>query len=233
MEKNEFFVSGGNCSIFFNPPISVDKKMKILLLEKITEKCGELLDGEPTLLPIPLDAPPDIPRVQLNSKDNSFAWGISLLRSDLKFSELEEPSKKNSYISGELFKYFYELLTLYTQELGWSIGRLGFVVNYFSELNDRAPDFITSRFLSNLPVFNSLELGFLKKDNIDDINLNRWLRVKCVEKNDHLLHLLFDINTVLEEKLNLNVEKMMGLFDKFIPYIEKEITGLFGGVINV
>lgn len=232
MEKNEIFISSVDCAIFFRPTISIDKKVKLALLEKITEKCGELLNGEPTLLPIPLDAPLEIPRLQLNSKDNSFFWGISMLRSDLKFDESGEPNKKISDISEKLFKYFNEILTLYTEEFDWGIGRLAFVVNYFSELNDRASDFITSNFLRDMPVFKSIELSFLKKDNIGGINVNRWLRMKCAEKNDHLLHLLFDINTHAEEKLNLNVEQMMDLFDNFILYIEKEITGTFGGTLN-
>ena len=158
MEKNEFFISSVNCAIFFGHPVLIDKKLKFNLIQRVSETCGELLDGEPTILPIPLDAPMEIPRLQLNSKDDSFSWGISMLRSDLRFNDKGEPNKKIADISEILFKNLYEIIILYTQEFNLGIRRVGFVANYIAELTDRTPDYITKSFLCNLPVFNSLEL---------------------------------------------------------------------------
>lgn len=233
MNKNEFFISSALCRIYFHPIISLDKNEKLDLLTKLLKKCGELLDDEPTLLPISQDAPPNIPRLQLNSKNKSFAYGISLKNSDIQFNQIGEPSQKVTEISETLFGTVNQILSLYIREYHWKIARLALVVNYFAELNEKSSDYITSNFLCNIPASSQVELSLFKKDKIDESNVNRWFRIKSVEKSDRLLHLAVDINTLQEEKLNLNVQQMLEFFKKSIPYIEGEITGIFKGTINV
>ena len=229
MEKNKFFLLSAQCAMFFHPMVSLDKKEKISLLSEITDRCGTLLSGEPTILPIPLDAPPDIPRLQLNSKDNSYAYGISLKRSDLSFNQIGDPNKKLTGIPTDLFKNEEKILEIYKNDRKWNISRLAIIVNYLAELDNKTSDFISKKFIANSPVCNSIELSFLKKAKIDNFNINRWFRIKCVEKRENALHLMIDINTLAEERLDLSAPAMMKFYENAIPYVEKETKETFEG----
>src|SRR4030042_924065 len=180
MEKNKLFILSLQCTMFFDALIPLDKNSKIDLLTKVTGKLGTLLDGEPTLLPVPQDAPPDIPRLQLSSKDNSYAYGISLIRSDFTFNQRGEPNKGIGEVCAQLFAGEKEILKIYRELMNWGIGRLGMVANYVTELEDSASSFISSKFLVNNPRYNSIELGLLKKDELDKFHINRWLRIKNI-----------------------------------------------------
>lgn len=232
MEKNKPFLLSAQCAMFFRPNISIDKNEKIELLTKIISKCGDLLDGEPTILPIPLDAPPDIPRLQISSKDNSYAYGISLKRSDFGFNEIGEPSKKIEDIRINLFKYEGELLDIYKDEKAWSISRLALVVNYVVELDDFAAKFIAQKFITEAPAYNSIELSLLKKCKMQTFDINRWIRIKPLEKKENTLHILVDVNTFAEEKLSLPSAEMKKFYEYAVLYIENELKETLGDIFN-
>lgn len=232
MEKNNLFVFSANCGVFFEGSILIDKKEKIDLLSRITDKCGNLLNGEPSMLPLPVDAPPDIPRLQLNSKDNYFAYGISPLRSDFRFNEVGEPHQKIKNVQIDLFKTERELLKIYKEDKKWNIVRLSIVVDFVAELENKVANFISEKFIKNSPSFPSIEVSFLKKEKISNINVNRWFRIKSAGNRESVLHLLADINTFAEEKQNLSVEEMITFYSATIPYIEKEIHSTFEGFLK-
>jgi len=232
MEKNNLLVLSGQCAVFFNPMVSLEKNDKIDLLEKLTERCGNLLDGEPTMLPIPLGAPPDIPRLQLNSKDNSYAYGISLRRSDFLYNQVGDPEYKLTDICPDLFKYEKEILKIYKEEKNWSIARLSLLVNYIAELENDATSFISRNFLSDSPKYNSVELSLLKKDKLCNFKVNRWFRLRPLEKKDNILHLMIDLNTFAEENLNLNVEGMMNFYVEAVSYLRKEVDKTFNAILK-
>lgn len=228
MDKNKLFVISAQCAMFFDPQISIDKDGKIDLLKNVSSKCGKLLDGEPTILPIPLEAPADIPRVQLNSKDKSYTYGISLKRSDLSFNEISNPNKTLDAVSPTLFKYEKDLLNVYQNEKHWKVSRLAFIVNYVIDLNDSVERFISKNFISKAPSYSSIELDLLKKGKINTVDINRWFRMKPAGNKKNILHLLVDVNTLAEKKLELPVNDLMRFYDSIVAYVNKEIKDMFG-----
>jgi len=232
MEPNKFYILSAQCAKFFNPMLSLDKTEKIDLLEKVNGKCGAILDGEPVVLPVPPDGPPDIPRFQLNSKDNAYRYGISLVRSDLSFHQIDEPNSQITDVSIDLLKFEKELLNIYVQEKSWKITRLALIVDYVAELEDKTSEFIMNNFLKQKDSYSSVELSLLKKGAINGHNINRWFRIKCIERVANSLHLKVDINTFAEEKLDIGVDEMIGFYNGAIEHMTQEISSTFKGLIK-
>ena len=68
----------------FTPDFNISNSLKIA--NTAFNLMGDRLDGEPTILPIPQDAPADIPRVTLQSSDNLLSLSVAPSRTNLVFS---------------------------------------------------------------------------------------------------------------------------------------------------
>jgi hypothetical protein len=53
--------------VLFNPGMAISDKIR--LANNINNTLGGLFDGDPVVLPLPPDAPPELPRILLSSKD--------------------------------------------------------------------------------------------------------------------------------------------------------------------
>ena len=65
----------------FTPDFSISNSLNIANVA--VEIAGDRLDGPPSILPIPQDAPAEIPRIQLFSSDKNMNITISLQRTNL------------------------------------------------------------------------------------------------------------------------------------------------------
>ena len=94
------------------------------LLLKIKEELGDLFDENPTIIPIPNDAPSEIPRIILNNKNASLSCNISLSKIELsslfqkeKVAITKEVVDKHIEHSVKIFEFLKNLLTRYKKEV--------------------------------------------------------------------------------------------------------------------
>ncbi|MCK4781491.1 hypothetical protein KAS79_01005 [Candidatus Parcubacteria bacterium] len=203
----------------FNP---IDK---VKIANDLKVKTGVLFDGEPTILPLPIDAPLEIPRIMLQSKDGIFRCDVAIPRIDF-FQQVSEKQKfeevKNIYLSKvkQIYSYFIEDQALF-------IGRIGFIVDFITDLDESSNTILQNQLLKKDCYFaesrkiKNISLVFTEKDNIDTWEINRFIKIDSLRKisdpvDDKRLVLRYDINTISEKinEYNLTVEDIKKILDK-------------------
>ncbi|MBX4211571.1 MAG: hypothetical protein KW806_02150 [Candidatus Yanofskybacteria bacterium] len=201
-----FKISRFTLALFPNPKVLNFDKLRIA--SEIRDKLKGVIDEEPTILPIPSDVPPEFPRIILESK-NGFSSHISPARVDinLNFEEGEEETDLK-VISSKFVDSTKNFFSYFTSE--FKIGRAGFVVDLFADLNESSLELLKKLFNEKSYVYKnkklySLNLRINERENISSLDLNKVvdldvLRKKSDLSNDQRLKLQYDINT-LSEKL--------------------------------
>jgi len=191
----------------FTPDLVISNSLKFM--NTVGELQDEVLQGNPTALPIPQDAPAEIPRFQFVSQDGKWMLTISLVRTDLIFFDPSDPSAASQTgIDAETFsKKCSNFFGNYKDKLDLRVQRLAFVTERISP-DDNASNFIIGKFcredmthegkpLNNVSRF---EIHSLKKYDWASYRLNSWVRIKAVDlKTDKTVPCLFlqnDLNTL-------------------------------------
>mgnify|MGYP001162006701 CR=1 FL=1 len=167
----------------FTPDLSISNSFAILKV--IVDLLGEKLQGEPMILPIPQDAPAEIPRMQLTSQDKKWILTMSLARTDLIFvdpSNLEPDDMDVQEFSGLCSAFFSKL----KEKLNIRVQRLAFVTDRASQ-NEQAADLIVKKFCKDelaqdgkpFNNVNNFEIHSLKSYDWKGYSLNSWVRIKA------------------------------------------------------
>lgn len=193
----------------FTPGIGFGNILKFA--GKLEEIADIELEGDPNILPIPQNAPPEIPRIQLFSKDGTWSVRVSLQRTIIEQTDitLAEPNHLDSDNFCKITSSFYSGMT---EELEINIQRLAFVSEgvYKSEnpVELLTKSIIKDSFIGEKGVFPSgKELQFHRYDLIEwsDFGLNTWIRFKTAnmdKQNEKIkvLHIEIDLNTLTQEQ---------------------------------
>lgn len=145
------------------------------------------LDGEPTVLPLPDDAPAEIPRIVLKANNNTCQ--ISLRRVDfIKEFQGEEISD----ILLDFITASKALSEVLLNDLGFVINRIGFVVSGYLEADTSA--FVKEYYIKEtMSKANGFDLGFHFNLEISNTNFNKWVRVN---NRENILNFIVDYNTL-------------------------------------
>lgn len=224
-------------SSVFTPDLAVTKAVKFL--EVVNELLGDRLDGEPTILPIPQDAPGDIPRIQLASADKMWAMEISLHRTNLHY---QPPfSAGESMDSGEFGLIASEFFSNYQRMLDLRVQRLGFVTERVCP-EENAAGIIADRFCrkeylgAGAPFvrLRGFEVHSLKGYDWKNFTLNSWVRFKSGihKKHGPFVSLQNDLNTTPYQEdpdREFTPEDVIRFFER-IPHHLNEILGLYSSM---
>jgi len=200
------------------------------ILALMIEKYPDVFNGDTVSIPIPDDAPEEIPRIILNSKDATIKCEIARSR----FSMFCGPGD-DLYIDNQIegfLDFCHKIVETYVAYTKATIGRLAIVINKYIDQadpqNTLAGHFCRDQWLQE--VFTNLsefEIHALKKIKLDEFTVNSWVRCKSGKlenkKKDIRLEIIFiiqDINTLAEE---LNIKKFtMKDVKKFISIVSSE-----------
>lgn len=197
---------------------------KVKVANDLKVKTGSLFDGESTILPLPIDAPLEIPKIILQSKDNIFTCNVAIPRIDFSQQVNEKQTfeeTKKDYLAKvkQIYSYFIK-----DQDL--IIGRIGFVVDFITDLTESSNKKLQNQLLKETCYFaksekiKSISLVFVEEDNINGSwEVNRLIKIDSLRKisepaDDQKLALRYDINTI-PEKINEysltveNIEKIL------------------------
>lgn len=205
MEKAEFKICEMQLTIF--TPNIFFKKNKIL--KDIMESYSDKFDGDIISIPVPDDAPKEIPRVILSDNIKRYRFEIAESRTNFRiFSRetFEIESNLKLYLN-----FYFQLIDKYIKSTNAIIGRIGVVINKIIEKENSAnflvKYFLNKSFLENIHFhdLNNFELNFRKIISLNKINVNSWVRCKnskeIVRNKKRLDSILVmqDINTLSEE----------------------------------
>jgi len=216
----------------FTPDLVLSNYFKLTTI--ILELLGDKLQANPVMLPIPQDAPADIPRIQLCSLDNKWNLNLSLARTDLIFlepsveSEIEVTEIEFCEICNNFFSSYRDRLELRVQ-------RLAFVTERLSP-QDHASTYIINKFCKRSLTkkgkpfhdINKFEIHSMKTYDWENYHLNSWVRIKSLEFNEDnkvvpILFIQNDLNTLSLEKdqeRDFSREEIGNFFQKIPSHLQ-------------
>ena len=151
------------------------------ILKTVLDHCSDQFDGDPTVLPLPDDAPMEIPRIVLERKDKSMKLEISPRRLNLFRikSQDEDKISPKKFLGTEA-----ELLVKLIKDIRADCERMAVVLERFCPKKEPAKDiaihFSKENFMKEpLDRPNAFELHSLKKYTfLDSFEVNSWVRIK-------------------------------------------------------
>jgi hypothetical protein len=177
------------------------------ILGDLMSKFSDTFDGDTTVIPLPSDAPAEIPRLTLLSSDNKIKMEIAVNRLNL-FSYRKEDGANIDEDS--FFDLCFRVLKEYIGCTTAKVGRLALVIVKF--LEDSDPGLTLARHFCKdelvVEPFNrpeDFEIHSRKKYKLEDVNINSWVRCKSailMKDNVPIILVEQDINTLAEELKN-------------------------------
>ncbi len=200
MKGDSFKLNSLQVSIF--TPFTSFHKSRIL--GKLISTFSDLFNGDTVSVPIPEDAPKEIPRIILNSADGKFKLEIAQNRVNFfryrKDDDAEIDTSRILDISSRVLKEYKDC----THSV---VGRLALVVVRSSE--NKNPGFaLTCHFCKDkwtAKLFNrpdNFEIHSHRHYTLHEFNLNSWVRCMTgllAENNEPIILVMQDINTLAEE----------------------------------
>jgi hypothetical protein len=162
----------------FTPNFSFDSSA---ILRELFAIQPELFDGAPTVLPIPQDAPPDIPRITLQNMNRSLKLDVSPSRINLYRTK---SAADDVVVIDEFTNLASQFLNNYLERVNARCGRLAAVIRRFLIIENPgleiAAHFCRAEFME-APFDNprSFELHAHKVYTLRDFDtVNSWVRLR-------------------------------------------------------
>jgi len=233
MEKLRFLIQNIQ-SVLFIENFAFRNKLRIA--SRVNEVVNNLFDGDPTMLDLPPDAPPEIPRIQLKDSKPIYSLNFSPTRIDFFYNEPGKPDKVLDSLKDDYLKYLFSIINLVKDEYRLSISRIAIVIKAVSEIEGGSNLLIHGNFLGERPFFKNtygLEVHALEKTAMNSYDVNRWFRIKTARTptgDDNILFVEIDINTfTLQEKpRDFDLEDIKDFFNKSIIYAKNSFLNCFG-----
>jgi len=216
---------------FFTPGLVFSDKLS--LSAQLIKETGNIFDGDPIMLPIPPDAPPEFPRMILKSKDEKYVLEIKSSRIDFVVkSDQKDKSQKN--YPATLIKDYQDKLQFLSSSIisifKAKIVRIGLILNIQFKVND-AVAVIKKSYVNDSKFTKEaydLNIGFLNKETLNGIDANIWFRANALrlpekDKDNKILLVMFDANTVPEKVLDLSDQNITDFTETTIKYLDKNL----------
>jgi hypothetical protein len=219
VDPRAFRFSGYQTAAFYlNVQFSINR-----LLPRLVTELGDTLDGDPIVLPIPADAPPEVPRLVLANKAQSIRVEISLRRTDVRW--LRQASGHEMPLN-DFSVFSLRALNIFHQAVHLRPGRVALVVNRFQPYEnpgtELARHFCRPELLSDDPAHKgplnrpeNFELHSHKKFQMGRFLTNSWMRCKTGmqtigDRNRSIIFVEQDLNTLAEviEETELNDDEI-------------------------
>lgn len=188
----------------------------------LNKKMNNLFNAPPTILPLPEDAPSNIPMVQLSSEDKKYSSNISKKRADLFLNPNPNDNLdsilKDFYIKSENFIDFFVNFC--------RINRMGFIADNFMFEKNSLKKINDKYFKKDLSKSHELKIRFNERNSLNGIEYNNITEISNVtanvdnsKKKGILIHK--DLNNVqINDYLNKN--DLMKLFESFSENLSDE-----------
>ena len=197
-----FNIESIQCSIF-TPGFSF---RQTAFLTYLLKHWGDKFDGNPLSIPLPDNAPPEIPGIFLTSKDNSLKMDVSRQRTNVSWNRTSsEVNPDVPSVIGEMNDILRDII----KDQRVSVDRLAFILNRFALVEDAAKmlaaHFCKEEWLTTaLKRPENFELHVHEKHTLSagQFNVNSWFRVRTghiVVDSKPAVIVQQDINTMAKE----------------------------------
>ncbi len=231
INNTRFNVASIQCSIF-TPGFSF---RPTALLTYLLQHWGNKFDGKPLSIPLPDNAPPEIPSIVLTNKDSSLKMDVSRSRTNVSWN------RTSSEVNPDVLSVIDEMndiLRNIIKDQGASAGRLAFILNRFAPVEDvakmLAAHFCKEEWLTTaLKQPENFELHVHERHVLGtgQLNVNNWFRVRTghlVVDSKSAVLVQQDINTMAEElgSQHFKLEQIQTFFHEAIK-LDDQVLALY------
>ncbi|MDD4438672.1 MAG: hypothetical protein PHS04_11650 [Tissierellia bacterium] len=217
------------------PEIFITEISSVLFIESIEGKFNKVLvaadivdnfnyfDNEQVILPIPDDAPGEIPRIVL--KGSEYQCQISLKQLIL----INNSSTLILSNAEALIVNLKKIIEIVTNKPGMRFSRIGFVVKGYLEAEPFG--YIREYYIKDKIInCNGYDLGFLFKPEMEEIKFNKWVKFTSEKER---VNFIIDYNTVNDLNSEFSVITLNGILDYINNEFKNDNIALFQtGVIT-
>ena len=222
-------------SSIFTPDFIITNSLNIANIAIKTK--NDIFNGKSSILPVPQDAPAEIPRIILSSSDSRWSLNISAIRTNLFYNSLTDQDTEIKDIEVDKFssissEFFYE----FKKELNLRVQRLAYVTDRVI-IREDALNYILENFCKENqikkggPLYNAkrFEIHSFKKYPWKDFSINSWVRIKFInfKKKENEFHpailVTNDLNTLSYEEdkeMSFEPKKIKEYFEKVPNHLD-------------
>ncbi len=209
---------------FFLASINLADKLE---LANSLRKSLSILDGDPLIMPIPDDAPSDIPRIILRSKNEEYSLIVAPQRIDFFYGNKEQGNRLYNEFTQETLKTIKIIEEIVMQKFSASINRLGLIVDMSLEKDDGIK-YILSYFGKPFKYKEKLlegQIHMFNKETIDGFSINNWIRIIAQKHDKNKTNVLIsnDINTIIEDGKSYTNDEINKFYNSMLRYITENI----------
>lgn len=206
---------------------------KLGIASRINEVVDNLFDRDPIMLDLPLEAPPEIPRIQLKDLKAVYSLNFSPIRIDFFYNEAGKPDKMLDSLREDFSKRLFKIVDLIKGEYHLTIPRIANVIKASSVVEGGSAHFIYDKFLRENAFFNNsfvTEIHSLEKTSMDDYHINRWFRIKTGETatQQDILSVEIDMNTLPDKPIDFDLNNIKDFFIGSFSFAKKNFADCFG-----
>jgi hypothetical protein len=198
----------------------------LALAQAVQRAVGGVFDGQPAVLPVPPNAPGNVPRILLKDRLERYQCKVSAGRFDLAFDGSKRRETPIGIVWDEYSGIIRQLAEYLKKKNPTRVWRLGLVVRLFKVLPRSASIHIRETYFKDDRFQNAYEIhvSVLDKECMGTFNINRWLRVRPLRKrddpeDDRGLGVDVDINTLAEEKNDFTEEEITEFFEEAFQHV--------------
>lgn len=204
-------------ALFTNNLNIADDYAKLGVLDAINkdQNIQQIFGGKINIVPVPANAPIEIPRFILNNQNNDYSCNISPNRTDIFLNR-----SGNEEITSILESQKERVLKVFNflKERGAIINRVGFVVFYEYEKQDSIK-FLEEKFITAGSAKDSKEITIRrnKESVLGETNFNSIIDISA-KKESNIINVFTDINTTVEQMPNkdFNISELTDIINFFI-----------------
>ncbi len=223
-------------TLFFQPQDFGDK---ITLSSRLRDAADGVFDGESLILPVPPNGPPDVPRIQLESRDKSLVMQISLMRLTLEWNRRAPEPKDWTPCAQPFFSLVERILRVFAGEY---VKPTRFALNpqFIRQLDQSANEYLASDVIEAGRVLDrpsSVKIGILDQFVLHNRPMNLWMNVTSARQqqnpqDDRGLVVHFDYNSAAEDQRPWGAEEIIRLIAEFEGIMEKRFRSFFGDLVS-
>ena len=203
---------------------------KLGIASKINEGVNNLFDGDPIMLDLPPQTPPEIPRIQLKSSNAVYSLNFSPVRIDFFYNEPGKPEKTLDPLAHNYLQYLFSIAGLIKTAYNLGVPRIALVFKTLGEMEADSNLFVYKKFLGENHFFkdsSALEIHALEKTTMKDYHINRWFRMRTGLPGNNL-SVEIDINTIPERHGDFDLEKIKDFYKTSLEFARQNFLDCFG-----
>lgn len=206
---------------------------KITLSTRLRDAAMGLLDGESLILPVPANGPPDLPRVQLQSRDSEYVLQLSTIRLAFEWTPRTPGPKCWEHHSAPYIDALGGLLRVFAGEYARP-GRFAFTPQFLLQLNRSANDYISTQLIQPGRVARrpySARISLTDQLDFEGLQVALTLNLATARQQDkperdHALVLHFEIQSGKPAGQGFSGEEIMGILSRTSELMEERIREL-------